>query len=161
MTGATPTWLKYLVTSGGLGLIPRAPGTWGSSAGIPLFWGISVVSPNILGRAAILLLLTILSYFFIQKYEDITGQHDDQRIVLDETIAFSWVLLPFPFSIEAVVFSFLWFRCFDVWKPGPIGWIDRHWKGARGTLGDDLVAALFSIFFTKLSLLVFYEFPIF
>jgi phosphatidylglycerophosphatase A len=36
------------------------------------------------------------------------------------------------------------FRLFDVWKPWPIRWMDRHLKGGRGVMVDDVVAGVFA-----------------
>jgi phosphatidylglycerophosphatase A len=36
------------------------------------------------------------------------------------------------------------FRLFDVWKPWPIGWLDRQLKGGLGVMADDAVAGVFA-----------------
>jgi len=38
----------------------------------------------------------------------------------------------------------LLFRLFDVFKPWPIGWLDRHVPGGLGIMLDDAVAGLFA-----------------
>jgi phosphatidylglycerophosphatase A len=43
-----------------------------------------------------------------------------------------------------VVVGFILFRLFDVWKPWPIRWLDRHLKGGMGVMVDDVVAGLFA-----------------
>jgi phosphatidylglycerophosphatase A len=38
--------------------------------------------------------------------------------------------------------GFLFFRLFDIWKPFPVGWIDRKGPGALGTMLDDVAAGV-------------------
>ena len=73
---------------------------------------------------------------------------DPSAIVIDEVVAFwivLWLVLPAGFLAQLV--AFLLFRFFDAVKPGPVGWADRLFHGARGWRGglgivlDDLVAA--------------------
>ena len=47
-----------LATWGGVGYLPGAPGTWGTLAALPLWWGLSHLGPwgYGLGTAAVLLL---------------------------------------------------------------------------------------------------------
>ncbi len=121
------------------GLLPKAPGTWGSLTG--LFSGAAVLRYL---EVETLFLLTVLITLFgvreINRYEKRTGIHDDKRIVIDE-VAGIWLALCFSGpSLPALVFSFLFFRLFDIWKPSIIGRIDREAPGGWGVMGDDLVA---------------------
>ena len=50
----------------------------------------------------------------------------------------------FPFDTFHVVLGFALFRLFDIWKPGPIGYIDEHGPGAWGTFFDDVIAGIFA-----------------
>ncbi|EQD31070.1 phosphatidylglycerophosphatase A [mine drainage metagenome] len=40
--------------------------------------------------------------------------------------------------------AFILFRFFDILKPGPIRWIDRHGRGGVGIMADDLLAGFFA-----------------
>ncbi len=74
------------------------------------------------------------------------GIADHGSLVWDEIIAFWLVLLvlsPAPLSTQA--WAFFWFRVFDMSKPPPIGWFDRHLKGGLGVMWDDIVAAFFTL----------------
>ena len=132
---------KLFLTFFYTGLSPFAPGTAGSIAA-------AIVGVIILQYFPIdtLLLLTILISIIavreINKYEEITGTHDDKSIVIDE-VAGLW--LAFAFSsgtLTQVILSFIYFRIFDIWKPSIIGRIDRDVKGGLGVMGDDIVAGL-------------------
>ena len=48
-----------------------------------------------------------------------------------------WDLYP------GVVAAFLFFRLFDITKPGPVGWADRK-GGAFGVMADDVIAGVFA-----------------
>jgi len=134
----TPTEKLFLAGLGS-GLLPKAPGTWGSLVGLGLGAAVLHFFP-----ISTLFLLTILVTLFgirqIDRYEARTGIHDDKRIVIDE-IAGVWLALCFSgASPAALVSSFLFFRLFDIWKPSVIGRIDREAPGGWGVMGDDLVA---------------------
>ena len=63
-----------------------------------------------------------------------------KKIVIDETVGQVVTSIWFSFDLISLSLGFVLFRLFDIWKPGPIGWIDRSGKGAFSTLADDLVA---------------------
>ena len=74
------------------------------------------------------------------------GIADHGSMVIDEIVAFWLVLLllmPADFSTQC--WAFLWFRFFDMVKPPPIGYFDRHLKGGFGVMWDDIVAAFFTL----------------
>ncbi len=89
------------------------------------------------------LAITVIGIFEVNKYEQATGIHDHQQIVIDEA-AGMWLSLMiayptattmnYPYAeLLAIVFSFAAFRLFDIWKPSTIGWIDRELKGGLGS----------------------------
>ena len=47
---------------------------------------------------------------------------------------------PLPYAL-----AFLLFRIFDIWKPWPARWAERHVKGGLGIMLDDLFAAIYAI----------------
>ena len=50
-----------------------------------------------------------------------------------------------PFSWNAVVFGFILFRIFDIFKPWPIGLIDRQIHGGLGIMMDDILAGIYAL----------------
>ncbi|WP_456452987.1 phosphatidylglycerophosphatase A family protein [Hydrogenimonas sp.] len=130
---------KLFLAGLGSGLLPKAPGTWGSLVGLVLGMAVLAYFP-----VETLFLLTILVFLFgvreTNAYEARTGVHDDSRIVVDE-IAGVWLALCIAGSaLPAAVLSFLFFRLYDIWKPSIIGRIDRDAPGGWGVMGDDIVA---------------------
>lgn len=123
------------------GLSPFAPGTAGSIAAAFVGYFILLYLP--LDTLFLLtILITVLGITEINKYEKISGTHDDKSIVIDE-VAGLW--LAFVFSsgtLTQIILSFLYFRLFDIWKPSIIGRIDRDVKGGLGVMGDDIIAGI-------------------
>ncbi len=145
------TLQKLFLTFGGSGLSPKAPGTMGTLASIPL--GLLVLYYGDIQTLFMLTFtITVIAIFEINKYEAEVGEHDSQEIVIDETagvwltmiIAYPTVQsLNFPYiDIIFIVLSFATFRLFDIWKPSTIGWIDREVNGGLGVMGDDLLAGV-------------------
>jgi phosphatidylglycerophosphatase A len=125
------------------GLLPKAPGTWGSIVGGIIGYIILMFLP----QSTLFLLaifISVIAVKEINKYEEKTGIHDDKRIVIDE-IAGMWIAMSLAGgSIVATIFSFIYFRILDIKKPSIIGRIDKNVKGGWGVMGDDLVAGIFA-----------------
>ena len=132
----------FLATGFGIGLIPYAPGTWGSLLGILLYLAL-----HSLGWMLIWELLIVLLFFFlalmacnvtIEKF----GISDHPALVIDETVAMMLLLITVPTSSIWVIIAFLTFRILDIFKPWPISIIDSKIKSGLGVMLDDLVAVL-------------------
>ena len=125
------------------GLLPKAPGTWGTIAGAILGLGIL----QYLGLETLFLamvLITIIAIKEIDKEEQESGIHDGSEIVIDE-VAGIWLAMAMSgATMIQIVLSVLFFRLFDIWKPSVIGRIDREVKGGLGVMGDDLLAGVFA-----------------
>jgi len=145
------TLQKLFLTFFGSGLSPKAPGTMGTLASLPL--GAAIL--YYLGPASLLTLtvaITIIGIFETNRYERATGIHDHQIIVIDETagvwltMVITWYsVLALPLSWGpwlGLALSFASFRLFDIWKPSTIGWIDRKMQGGAGVMLDDILAGL-------------------
>lgn len=134
---------KSILHVGGIGLIPKAPGTWGSLAG--LLSGAVIVA--LFGVWA--LLLCSLAAIALGLYAgNIVTSHepmdDPSWFVLDEVIGMWLVLLVTPFSLFGYALAFALFRVFDIFKPWPVSWADRRVKGTFGILLDDILAAMYA-----------------
>ena len=153
---------KLFLTFGGAGLSPKAPGTVGTLASLPV--GLAIL--YYLGIETLFVLtiaITVVGIFEINKYENTTGIHDHQQIVIDEA-AGMWISLIIAYSTAitmnypyaqtlAIVLSFVSFRLFDIWKPSTIGWIDRELKGGLGVMLDDVLAGMAGGFLSAIILL--------
>jgi len=134
---------KFFLYGLNSGLLPKAPGTWGSIVGAIIGYFILTILPqSTLFLLAIL--ITLIAVKEINIYEKETGIHDDKRIVIDE-IAGIWIAMSLAGgSIVATIFSFIYFRILDIKKPSIIGRIDEKVDGGWGVMGDDLVAGIFA-----------------
>jgi phosphatidylglycerophosphatase A len=132
-----------LATWFGAGRLPKAPGTWGSLAALPVAWLIA----GTLGAAG--LLLAALTVFFIgwwaaARVERANGIKDDGSIVVDE-VAGQWLtLVAAPLHPIAYGLGFLLFRFFDITKPWPASWADRHLSSGFGVMVDDVIAGIYA-----------------
>lgn len=143
----------FFLTVGYSGLSPKAPGTVGTIASLPL--GVAILlyfGPQTLFLAA--LLITLIAIKSINTYEAASNNHDDQRIVIDELVGLWFALSIAPgigFDMATlmqwnngiavqIALSFLFFRIYDIKKPSIIGRIDREAKGGIGVMGDDIIA---------------------
>ena len=153
---------RLFITFFGSGLAPKAPGTAGSLAA--LIVGVALLEVIPMQTLFMLTLaITIIGIFEINKYETLTGTHDDKSIVIDE-VSGMWIALMFALSTAenmhfayarevAIVGSFAAFRLFDIWKPSTIGTIDRKVKGGLGVMGDDVLAGVAGGFLTIIVLM--------
>lgn len=129
-----------LVASGfGIGWITPAPGTVASLiAGVVYWWFVSPTSytVQIATTVVVCLFAFITLQVFVRKY----GYVDARQVVIDEIAGVSIALLLLPRVLWVGVLALILFRLFDIWKPFPIGWIDKKLKSGMGILLDDLVA---------------------
>jgi len=130
---------RLIATGFGLGLIPFAPGTWGSMLALPIAW---LVAPfgvwvSLLGATA----LTVIGAWAVARALDNSIVVDPPDIVIDETCAQWLVLAVLPQEVFAYFLGFLAFRAFDIVKPWPAGWADRNLDGVLGVMADDLLVA--------------------
>ena len=137
----------------GIGLLPLAPGTWGSLIGLILFLYTGVYL-SISQELFYFLLLFIISLSFIVCYFATKGldanEKDQKSIVIDELAGVWLAFTPVAGVImmkEFLIYSFLafiLFRIFDIWKPYPINIVDRRIKNYFGVVLDDLIARVYA-----------------
>lgn len=124
----------------GCGLLPGAPGTWGSAAALPLAWVIADIGgwPAMLAASAAAFAVGWLaSAVYVRR----TGVDDPGEVVIDE-VAGQWLVLALvPTDPLLYAVGFVVFRVLDIWKPWPAGWADRHVEGGLGVMADDMLAA--------------------
>lgn len=134
----------------GSGLAKKAPGTFGSLIGLPLFWLISGYSFNL--QVTLIAVLFLIGIYLC----DITGKNlgvsDHGSIVWDEIVAMMLTLTFAPGQAIWWLGAFLLFRLFDIWKPFPIRQCDAKLKNGFGVMFDDLLAAIYAILSLKVLL---------
>jgi phosphatidylglycerophosphatase A len=127
----------------GAGLLPVAPGTWGSLAALPGAWAIEGASGK-LGLAVAAGIVFAVGCWAGERVANASAIEDPSAVVIDEVAAQWLVLLPAPLDPLPYAAAFLLFRTFDIWKPWPVRWADRHLEGGLGIMLDDLLAAVYA-----------------
>lgn len=129
------------------GYVPVAPGTAGSALGLLIAWAVlgGIKGPRENGLAvAVFALIFAGGCYIAGRAENIFGQHDSSKIVLDEVMGMVATMFLNPLDWLHLLIGFALFRLFDVLKPFPAGFIDRRVRGGGGVMLDDLAAAVYA-----------------
>ena len=138
------TSARFIATWGGSGLLPRAPGTWGSLAALPFAWAIASYGGVWALPAAVVLVFALGLWASSQIAAE--SDHDDpSEIVIDE-VAGQWLTLAVvPPDLVLYAAGFVLFRIFDVVKPWPVSWADKTVRGGLGIMLDDVFAGVYGL----------------
>ena len=136
-----PGRLHHWIAFGlGSGLVPRAPGTFGTLAGVPLYWLLSPL-PLVTYLGVVTVLFGLGIWACGRTAQDL-GVQDPGVIVWDEVVGYLAAMTAAPNDWPWILAGFLLFRLFDIWKPWPIRWLDQHLRGGLGIMLDDLAAGV-------------------
>lgn len=142
-----PAYLKnplhFLSLGFGSGLVPFAPGTFGTLAAIPVY--LLASSLTLLPYLFIVLVTFTLGVFLCSYTSRALGVHDHSGIVWDEIVGYLITMIAVPVELWLIVAGFLLFRLFDIVKPWPIRWVDTHLHGGFGIMFDDVLAGIFAL----------------
>ena len=139
-----------LATGLGTGLLPKAPGTWGSLLAV-LLGEVLLGAAGLPGLLALAGASTLLGVPAAGRVASLRGREDPPEIVIDEVagqaiaLGLLHAVLPATAPLLArwglVLLAFVLFRILDIAKPG---WIDRlqSLPGGWGVMADDLLAGL-------------------
>lgn len=123
------------------GYAPKAPGTAGTIAALPLYGILRRLSlPRYLFATAI---ITLLGVFVSGKMEEQWG-NDPSQVVIDEVVGLLITLVSRPKGWKEITLGVLLFRAFDIIKPPPVGYVDRNVPGGAGIMADDMLAGVIS-----------------
>nr|WP_149865496.1 phosphatidylglycerophosphatase A [Catenovulum maritimum] len=139
----TISWLNpihFLSLGFGSGLAPIAPGTFGTIAAIPVYLAMQLLPPSF--YISLTLIFMFAGFWFCGYTAKALNTHDHPAIVWDEVVGLLITLSIFPFSWITLLLGFLLFRLFDIIKPWPISWLDKHVHGGVGIMLDDVLAGL-------------------
>ncbi len=135
--------IQFLALGFGSGLAPKAPGTFGTLAAVPIFLLMSNLTP--LYYALMLLLVFLSGIYICGKAASDVGVHDHGAIVWDEFAGFFTTMFMVPVSWQSVLVGFILFRVFDIAKPWPISIADKEITGGLGIMFDDILAGIFAL----------------
>ncbi|HTZ11988.1 MAG TPA: phosphatidylglycerophosphatase A [Candidatus Margulisiibacteriota bacterium] len=123
-----------------IGYLPFIPGTFGSLAGLVLFFA---ARNNPSACIILALVMTLLGFLVSGSAERIAGRKDPSHIVIDEVSGMLLSLLFLPYDIKLLLLGFLLFRILDTLKPFPAGAL-QDLPGSLGVMGDDIIAAVYT-----------------
>ena len=86
----------------------------------------------------------VLACLIAGRAEEIFGEHDSSKIVLDEVLGMIATMFLNPLGWGWLLGGFLLFRLFDIIKPFPASVIDRRMPGGPGVMLDDLFAGIYA-----------------
>lgn len=135
--------VHWLAFGFGSGLSPKAPGTAGTLMAIPLY--LLLAQLPLWAYGAVVLLALLVGVYLCDRTSRDLGVHDHPGIVWDEFVGYWITMLAAPAGWLWVLIGFAWFRVFDVLKPWPIRWLDRHVHGGFGIMIDDVVAGVMAL----------------
>ena len=142
--------LMFIATGAGSGYLPKAPATWGTLVGLLLGWPLAGLSmAAYLAAVAVLFIVGVASAGAAEKILD---RGDPGVVVIDEIVGVLIALAAVPLHPVAALAGFALFRLFDIAKPFPVGWVDRHLHGGLGIMLDDVAAGLYALLVLHLGL---------
>jgi len=135
----------FLATGAYTGYSPFAPGTAGSVVGIIIGYLCAPMWQHEPMRfVAIFTAVMVLACLIAGRAEEIFGEHDSSKIVLDEVLGMIATMFLNPLGWLWLLGGFLVFRLFDIIKPFPASLIDRRMPGGPGVMLDDLFAGIYA-----------------
>jgi phosphatidylglycerophosphatase A len=140
---STKVAILFFAQGFGSGRAPWAPGTIGTLPGVVLYW--TLADLPLVGYLVLSVLLFLVGVSLCGRAAHALGQTDPPSVVWDEMVGYLVTMTGIPPSGLGMLAGFALFRLFDIWKPWPIGFIDRRVQGGLGIMLDDLVAGLFGL----------------
>lgn len=134
----------------GSGLAPKAPGTFGTIAGMIIYLFVLQSIP-LIPYLIVLLIASMIGIWLCGKTAKDLGEHDHPAIVWDEFCGYWLTMIAAPTGWIWPLIGFALFRLFDIWKPWPIRLLDQKVHGGFGIMVDDLLAGLFAFIVLQLS----------
>jgi phosphatidylglycerophosphatase A len=127
----------------GTGYVPGLPGTAGTLVGVLFYFFMQPLHVTV--YLLITSVLFLAGIWLCGKTSQDLGVHDHSAIVWDEIVGYLVTMIMAPAGWLWMVTGFILFRLFDIWKPWPIAWADRHTKGGLGVMLDDLIAGIYAL----------------
>ncbi|OAH96297.1 phosphatidylglycerophosphatase A [Methylomonas methanica] len=144
----------FLAFGFGSGLSKAMPGTMGTIVAIPLY--LALLQTSDLVYAISTLVIIVAGIFICDLAAKKLDVHDFGGIVWDEIAGFLITMVGVVYSWQSLLAGFVLFRLFDIFKPWPIKWLDKHVHGGFGIMLDDVVAGIFAALIMRF----WFDFPV-
>jgi phosphatidylglycerophosphatase A len=129
-----------IATVGGIGYAPFAPGTFGSAAGLVVWW---LLGPSPVRQAVAIVVIFATGIVTGSVCERHFCRTDPGHVVIDEVAGMLITLLLVPVGWMGMIGGFLLFRILDVIKPFPADRFEAL-HGGLGVMADDAMAAVYA-----------------
>ncbi|OOE93226.1 phosphatidylglycerophosphatase A [Salinivibrio sp. AR647] len=137
--------IHLLALGFGGGLSPIMPGTVGTLVAIPFYWAL-VTFGGVVGLWIAIIVGGIAGIAICGRASKDMQVHDHGAIVWDEFVGFWLTMALVPTTDwKTVLAGFILFRLFDMAKPWPISWLDKHVHGGIGIMVDDILAGVMAM----------------
>ena len=137
---ARPVFALAVATVFGVGYAPVAPGTFGSAAGLIVWW---LLPASTTVQAAAIVVMFVAGSWAGSVAERYFGRNDPGQVVLDEVMGMLITLFMNPVGWAGALAAFFLFRIFDVIKPYPANRLEKL-PGGIGVMADDAMAAVYA-----------------
>lgn len=147
---------RVLLLAGSIGPLGHAPASGTLTVavvGVPLYYMMHTwASPVYL---AVTVAFTVASIWLHHVGDGIMGTKDSGQLVWDELVGFMIAVAFVDFTWQLALLAFFLERAIDIVKVPPANYVERHWPGGWGVVGDDVVAGLYTC--ALLHLMVWYR----
>jgi phosphatidylglycerophosphatase A len=133
------------------GFIPVASGTFGSFAGLIIYYIPGFEKPAVIIPAIVI--FYIYGVYLGNKFEKIYGK-DPSECTIDEIVGMWISLLFLPKSIVISLTAFIIWRIMDIIKPYPARKLESI-KGGTGIMIDDVISGLYALGIVHIFLIIF------
>ena len=127
-------------TVGGVGYVPFAPGTFGSAAGLLVWW---LLGPSALVQAVAIVVIFGIGVWSGSVCERHFCRTDPGHVVIDEVVGMLMTLFLLPVGWYGALGGFFLFRLADVIKPFPANRFEEL-HGGLGVMADDAMAGFYA-----------------
>ena len=145
--------LYFIAFGFGSGRSPYAPGTVGTIAAIPLYLLLSYLP--LTAYIAFLVVFIAFTSWLSERISKETGTHDHPGMNIDEFVGFFVTMTAAPAGWQWILLGFALFRFFDIVKPWPISYADKHIHNGFGMILDDVLAGIYSLIIIQICAYIF------
>lgn len=139
---------RLILSFGGLGELPIAPGTWGTAGAAAVAAALFHWAPTVRANWQLTCGIWVVAAFALTvlltpDIEAEDGRKDPQVVVMDEVAGYwaTLILVPEP-TLAHLAAAFFVFRFLDVWKPWPASALEKLPAG-WGVAADDVMAGFY------------------
>lgn len=145
------TLIVFLAEGLGSGRTRYAPGTFGTLAGVVIFY--FLLAPlHLYWQIAIVAFSGVFGIWLTASASRFLSNEDPSSVVWDEWVGVWICLILLPINWFWYLIAFALFRLLDIWKPLFIGYLDKNLHGGWGIMLDDIAAGFVALAILQTSL---------